>query len=175
MRALVVYESMYGNTALVAERIRDGLAESWEVDLRSVDDETPLDLSRYALVVIGGPTHAFGMSTAQSRQEALKRVGEAGATRQGIREWIPRLGTDFTGDVAVFDTRAGRWGLAGSAARKASRRLRREGYRPMALRSFAVSGTTGPMREGELYLARSWGSELAVRARSAGQAPRTRH
>lgn len=169
MRALVVYESMYGNTAAVAERIRDGLAESWEVDLCGVDEHPPLDLSQYGLVVVGGPTHAFGMSTAPSREEAVKNAAASTASRIGVREWLPRLAGAYDGQIAVFDTRMGRY--AGSAAKAITRYLRRAGRRPLARRSFRVAGQRGPLREGEAYQARTWGSELAVLARAGRTTP----
>lgn len=165
MRALVVVESMYGNTARIAAQVRDGLAETWDADLCSVDDRLPRALSEYGLLVLGGPTHAFSMSTAPSREEALKRVEGAGEAGLGIREWLPQLGTDFTGQIAVFDTRMARFG--GSAARSMARHLRREGRKVIARRSFRVDSQRGPLREGEAYRARTWGSELAVVARRA--------
>jgi menaquinone-dependent protoporphyrinogen IX oxidase len=41
MRALVVYESMYGNTHVVASNIADGLRTTHEVTLVPVSEATP--------------------------------------------------------------------------------------------------------------------------------------
>ena len=41
MRALVVYESMYGNTRVVANRIADGLRATHEVTVVPVGEVTP--------------------------------------------------------------------------------------------------------------------------------------
>jgi flavodoxin len=41
MRALVVYESMYGNTHVIASNIADGLRATHEVTLVPVGDATP--------------------------------------------------------------------------------------------------------------------------------------
>jgi len=175
MRALVVYESIYGNTRLVAERIREGLAETWDTDLRSVDDPSPVNLADYGLLVIGGPTHAFGLSTPRSRAEARGRGDDETAQGTGVREWIERVGSSYQGRIVVFDTRVGRIPWAGSASRSLRRRLRRLGYRGVMRRSFVVVSKRGPVRGGDLYVARVWGSELAVctrpstRPRAVGQ------
>ena len=58
-RALVIYESMFGNTRAVAEAIADGLRSRFEteiVEVRGAPVEIPDDVS---LVVIGGPTVGF--------------------------------------------------------------------------------------------------------------------
>jgi flavorubredoxin len=167
MRALVVYETMFGNTKAAAERIAEGLGEGCVVDLRDVDDARPVDLSAYQLVVLGGPTHAFGPSTPASREEARNRFAAPGASHTGIAEWATSLGAGYRGKVAAFDTRTGTWGWTGSASRTLSRRLRRGGHPLLARTSFTVTSPRGPLKEGELYRARTWGSELSVLVRTA--------
>ena len=166
MRALVVFETSYGNTRQVAERIRDGLAETMDVDLRSTEDTRPVDLAAYQLVVLGGPTHALGMSTPESRAQAHGRSGTSAT--EGLRDWLFRIGPDYAGAVAAFDTRTGRhrrW--PGSASRAVAKELRRTGVRLLDRRSFLVATATGPLRDGELYQARLWGTGLAVQLRSS--------
>lgn len=168
MRALVVFETSYGNSRQVAEKVRDGLAETMDVDLRSTDDTRPLVLGDYRLVVLGGPTHALGMSTPESRAQAHGRQPTDGDKTGGLREWLPRLGSDFAGAVAAFDTRSGRhrnW--PGSASRAVRKELRRAGIRLIDRRSFLVSTATGPLRDGELYQARLWGTGLGVQVAAA--------
>ena len=74
MRALVVYESMYGNTHLVAEAIDSGLRSAGPVQVASVADARYEDVRRYDFVVVGGPTHAHGMSRPETRQKRDNRV-----------------------------------------------------------------------------------------------------
>ncbi|MDN5761333.1 MAG: flavodoxin domain-containing protein [Microlunatus sp.] len=58
MKALVVYESMFGNTEQVARAVAAGLREVLEVTVREVSD-TPIGaVQDVDLVVAGGPTHA---------------------------------------------------------------------------------------------------------------------
>lgn len=166
MRALVVYESMYGNTRRVAESIAAGIADTIPVDVIRTSERSPAALGEYALVVLGGPTHAFGMSTPESRAEPAKRHEAPPAHTAGAREWLPNL-RGFGGDVGLFDTRMGFRRAPGAASRAMARTLRRWGIRPLGRRSFLVKHMEGPLEAGELALARTWGAELAVRIRNA--------
>ena len=67
MRALVVYESMFGNTEAVARAVADGLAEMHDVDLREVSQAPIAVIARVDLIVVGGPTHAFSLSRPATR------------------------------------------------------------------------------------------------------------
>ena len=68
MRALVVYESMYGNTHTVAVSIAAGLSTRHDVTLVPVTRTTPELVAAADLLVVGGPTHMHRMSTAASRR-----------------------------------------------------------------------------------------------------------
>ena len=59
MKALVVYESMFGNSEQVARAIGAGLAENMEVDVTAVATAPATVPPDVSLVVIGGPTHAL--------------------------------------------------------------------------------------------------------------------
>ena len=75
MRALVVYESMYGNTHQIAEAIARGLRSAYAVQVVSVASAPDEHVGRYDLVVVGGPTHARGMSRPDTRQSAISAPG----------------------------------------------------------------------------------------------------
>jgi hypothetical protein len=162
MRALVVYESMFGNTEAVARAVGDGLASRMDVQVRPVDDAPPLP-DEPVLLVVGGPTHVLGMSRPRTREDAVRQgAGPSTATATGLREWLAALPALPPGTLgATFDTRV-HAPVPGSAARKAARRLRRIGVRLVAPAStFWVEGTPGPLAEGEGERARRWGAQLA--------------
>ena len=71
MKALVVYESMWGNTKQVAEANADGLQESMEVELVDVNRAPAEPEPDVGLIVAGGPTHAFSMSRTNTRADAV--------------------------------------------------------------------------------------------------------
>jgi hypothetical protein len=162
MRSLVVYESSFGNTQRIAEKIAAALAPEGEVHLVSVDEPLP-SLDEVDLLVVGGPTHVHGLSSPRSRQGALDQ-GAEGDVGIGARGWIDTLPNGARGPrVAAFDTRAHKPALlVGSAAAGISRRLRQHGYALAAEpESFFVEGTSGPLEEGELERAWEWGRTLA--------------
>lgn len=161
-RAAVVVESMFGNTRLVAEAIAEGIAGAMEVQVVDVNS-TPV-IPGLDLLVLGGPTHAFGMSRPRTRADALRQgaTPTGDAVRRGMREYVSDLGrTSYPTSVATFDTRVRQRGLPGSAAKSARRHLVRAGahlVRPPE--SFNVSGVDGPLLPGELDRARRWGKQL---------------
>jgi len=162
MRSLVVYESWFGNTQHVAERIALALQEEGQVELRTVDDPVP-PLEDVDLLVVGAPTHVHGLSGKRSREAALEQGG-TGEIGIGVRGFIAGLPNGARGPrVAVFDTRANKPVLlVGSAARGIARRLREHGYRlAVEPESFFVEGTPGPLEKGELERAGEWGKKLA--------------
>jgi Flavodoxin len=106
MKALVVYESMFGNTEQIARAVADGLGESVEVQLTDVSD-APLDPDPdLELIVVGGPTHAFSMSRTRTRADAISRGGRKGESEFGLREWLSALPSGpHTEKIATFDTK----------------------------------------------------------------------
>lgn len=172
MKALVVYESMFGNTEQVAAAVADGLRTAMEVEVREVSTAPAPVTDLLDLVVVGGPTHAFSMTRASTRADAVKQGAMRGSTTTGIREWLGHLnGGPHSELVATFDTRVHKVRhLPGSAAKSAGKGLRQLGYDALAKpESFYVGDVSGPLLDGELDRARSWGEQLAALAvRRAG-------
>jgi hypothetical protein len=162
-RAAVVVESMFGNTRRVAEAIAEGLGGELEVQV--IDVSVAPSAPSVALLVLGGPTHALGMSRPRTRADAVRRGAPATreALRRGLREYVSALHrTSYPVFMATFDTRVRRPGMPGSAARTAGRRLVRAGARTvLPPESFYVSDISGPLLPGELDRARQWGTRLA--------------
>src|SRR5918995_1717010 len=134
MKALVVFESMFGNTQRIAEAIGDGLSSRVPVDLVEVGAAPDVIDDGVGLIVLGGPTHAFGMSRPATRRDAAKQA-ERGLVSAGIgmREWLAtvRKGPAIIA-AAAFDTRIAKPRVPGSAARAAAKRLKRLGLRVVA-------------------------------------------
>lgn len=166
---LVVVESEFGNTRKIAEAVIDGLARrpGGCGELIPVDRAAAVLPASVRLIVVGGPTHAFGMSTPTSRGAAARQGAEL---TRGIREWIIELHPKPDCSATTFDTRqTSMRHLPGSAARRAAKALRHKGF-PEAdpPQNFYVTGTSGPLADGELDRARAWGEHLA----DVMQAPR---
>ncbi|WP_433663227.1 flavodoxin domain-containing protein [Nocardia sp. CA-128927] len=164
MRSQVVYESMFGNTAAIAEAIAAGLRTHGTVEVLSVCEAASTPAPSVDLLVVGGPTHAFGLSRQRTRLDAADRTDAPIALDIGIREWLDAaLPAPAGSRAAAFGTKVAKppW-LPGSAAHAVGKRLRRLGYQladePM---DFLVDGMTGPLSEGESARARAWAELLA--------------
>jgi hypothetical protein len=161
MHALVVLESLWGNTEQIAREIAAGIEEERTdvADAASAPNVLNADVD---LLVVGGPTHAFSMSTATTRESA-KHQGAEHVPTLGIREWVDAHQAPHRAIlVATFDTRVVSPPLPGSAAKKAMKLLVGLGYRPLVKpETFHVHGYSGPVADGELERAKRWGAELA--------------
>ncbi|KRC50304.1 MULTISPECIES: flavodoxin family protein [unclassified Nocardioides] len=165
--ALVVYESLFDNTAQVARAIVRGLHragfEAHSVPVTSIASTGPVDVD---LLLLGAPTHAFSLSRPSSRADAVRHGAAPERAGTGAREWIRTIGPERFGTsrVAVFDTRAARvHRLPIAAGVTAARLLRRRGFHllrnPVA---FLVEGTRGPLVEGEEDRAERWGRMIGA-------------
>ena len=170
MRALVVYESMFGNTHEVAERIGAGLRTDYEVEVVPVGDAIGRIISDIDLVVVGGPTHAHGMSRPTTRSSASDQAGkdpdlhfEAGADGPGLREWLQALPRHDHGCAAAFDTRVdGPELLTGSASRGIAKRLVKHGFVLIAPAESFLVDRHNRLLAGEAERAEEWAEALTV-------------
>jgi flavodoxin I len=144
MKALVVYDSTFGNTEIIAQAIAQALG----ADARRAASLTPADLSGFDLVVIGAPTNG-------------------GQATPAMRAFLKSLDKQTAGGLAVatFDTRdVHRWvSIFGYAAKRMSKHLAGLGARPVAApEGFFVTGTRGPLKDGEVERAAAWAARLAA-------------
>jgi flavodoxin len=179
MDVAIVYESLFGNTRTIAEAIAQGIKEAdpaARVSLLPVGEAKADQIREAGLLIVGGPTHMRGMTSGMTRRKGLEAeenstrgkgapfTPERGAEGPGVRDWFQALPSTPSGTLAAaFDTRAG-FKLAGGAAKGIARRLRGHGYKlavPPA--GFIITGTEGPLREGEPDRARAWGATLIRR------------
>jgi hypothetical protein len=153
---------MWGNTRAVAEAVGRGIDDHASViDVDRAPRWLPSDVD---LLVVGGPTHAFSMSRPGTRHDALERGATEGHQKRGIREWLDAIPSSDHMDVATFDTRVLKMKkLPGSAAKAAAKNVRRHHLGDLvATESFFVDAAEGPLVEGELARAESWGADLAT-------------
>jgi hypothetical protein len=170
MRAVVVYESMYGNTHLIADAIGAGLRTALDVRVIPVAQARPEVFADADLVVVGGPTHVHGMSRASTRKAAVeaasKPVGglkvEPDALGPGLREWFGWLGRCPV-RAAAFDTRVhGPAALTGRAAKGANRLLHEHGFNVIAEPESFLVTKQDRLEPQEQDRARDWGARLAT-------------
>ncbi len=176
MRAVVIYESMYGNTHLIADAIANGLrTTNADVTVLPVGKATPDKFENAHLVIVGGPTHAHGMSRTSTREGAVKDsrkperdvVLDPDAEGEGLRDWFESLG-DVSTCAAAFDTRFDLpAALTGRASKGIARKLRAHGCTMITdPESFFVT-KQNHLEPDEETRARNWGSQLAAAVTAA--------
>jgi hypothetical protein len=169
MRAVVVYESMYGNTHEIADAIGNGLGVAYQVEVVPVDQADQPLIESADLVVVGGPTHAHGMSHAGTREAAVADAHkpdseltlDPDAEGPGLREWfssLPRLHAR----AAAFDTRVDLPAiLTGRASKGIGRQLRQHGLELAAEPESFLVTKQNRLEPDEVTRARQWGRQLA--------------
>jgi flavodoxin len=143
MRALVVYDSTYGNTEETAQAIGEAIGGQ----VLQVCEVDPAGLKGFDLLIIGSPTHG-GRPT-----EGIHGLLKASLALEGV-------------NVAAFDTRTvSRWNRLlpfGYAAPRIARSLEGSGGNLLAPpEGFVVLGIQGPLKDGELERAAGWAKGIA--------------
>ena len=176
MKVLIVYESMFGHTHQLADRIAAGLgaapsrgADPPEVAVRAAHDVDRADVDAADAIVVGGPTHAHGLPRPMTRSSAIDVARkedlelDPDAEGDGLREWFDRLRTVESRPAAAFDTRYGGPPLlTGRASRGIARRLRRHGFELAADAESFVVDKNNELHPGEAERAERWGASLAA-------------
>ena len=170
MKAIVVYESMFGSTHRMAVAIAEGLSAAGEVHVVRAADVEPGALEGADLLVVGCPTHAWSMPRTSTRKGAPSYVSKPGSdltlepgadTAPGVREWLASL-PEVPLAAAAFDTRIAMSPmLTGRASRAISRLLRRKGARLLAEPESFLVDKRSHLLPGEADRARRWGAEIA--------------
>jgi flavodoxin len=151
-KVIVVYESKYGNTKLVAETIAEGMREIEGVET-VVSEVKEVDLGKigdYDAILLGSPNHMGGPTG-------------------GIKKFIGKLGKlPLEGKVfAAFDTYAGK--SFEQAMKKMEKRISdKVSGSKLATPglSIKVDGMKGPISEGELPKCKEFGNRIAAQMRA---------
>lgn len=143
VKALIIYDTKFGNTEKVAKTITEALSAKYEVTCKKVSETSISEIQEADLILIGSPTHAWNMSL-------------------NTKKLFNKLEKErFEGKIAAaFDTKLPKW-FAGSAAKKIEKRLKELGF-GIALPYFNayVTQVQGPLRDGEIERCREFSARL---------------
>ena len=160
MKALVVYESLWGNTAAIARAIAEGLGP--EAKAMSTAEATPQALAGADLIVAGSPLFAFQLPTDKIRETIRSKAATfptpPDLSHPPLRTWLETVPAG-QGRAAAFETRI--WWSPGGALGSILKALKKAGYGSAGSKRFRVAGMYGPLKAGELERAREWGQRLA--------------
>jgi menaquinone-dependent protoporphyrinogen IX oxidase len=150
MKGILVFDTSYGNTKIIAETISETLKESGiAVDTFYVQDVKKLSAKDYDFLVLGSPTKFGTMSFAVKR--FLGKVNS--------KEWMNKT-------FAVFDTENPEniERKEGSAAEKIAEKLREKQMNQLSpVLKAVVLGWKGPLQEGEIERTKEYARELAIK------------
>jgi flavorubredoxin len=161
MKAVVVYQSLWGNTAAIARAIAEGLGP--ETTLLSTAEATPAALENVDLIVAGAPVLGFRAPN----DAMIKSVADnptyhprPDTSQPSMRTWLSTVPKGH-GYCAAFETRI--WWSPGGSISTIETVLKDAGYSPLIKGArFVVKGQYGPLRDGELERARQWGADLTT-------------
>ena len=148
VKVFVVYDTKYGNTKLVAEKIVEGLKEVEGIET-AISDVEGVDLDEVAgsdAILIGSPNH----------------LGRPARSITAFIDKLGRLGLKGK-QVAVFDTYLG--GDFEKAMKKMEQRIKEKapGLKMIAPGlSIKVVGTQGPVAEGGFPKSKKFGTRIAA-------------
>jgi len=169
MKTLVIYESMYGNTHAIATQIALGCQRSGDVKVVPVGEADAQLVDWADLVVVGGPTHAHGMTSSASRKSAQEVTQkpdsplelDPDAAGPGLRDWLRDLGQVAGTPAVAFDTRVDAPAIVtGRASRGIAKRLRQHGFRMVAEPESFLVTKDNQLVEGEAGRAVEWASSV---------------
>jgi hypothetical protein len=161
MEAIVVYESVWGNTAATARAIAEGIGDGTQA---FATDAVPAEkLARADLIVAGSPVFAFSLPSEGMRERIIQSETDGpppDLSHPSLRTWLDRLAAG-RGYAAAFETRI--WWSPRGATGTIEKKLEKAGYPRLApAEKFVVRDKYGPLRDGELERARAWGRSLRV-------------
>ncbi len=152
VRVIVVYDTKYGNTKLVAEKIVEGMDEvkGTEVAVSDVQKADPKKAADYDVILIGSPTHFGG--PARGINGFIDKLGKLDLKAKWVAVFDTYLGEDFEKSVKKMEKRLGE---------KVPRlKLIVPGL------SIMVDGMKGPVADGEFSKCKDFGKKIATQLKT---------
>ncbi len=146
MQAMIIYDSVYGNTEEIAKAIRNAIKIQMDTKIVRVNSVNLSELIGLKLLIIGSPTH--GGSPTEAIQDFLNQIPEASMKDINVAAFDTRLSTRL---VKIFGYAAGK--IADNLRKKNGRLI-------ISPEAFFVKGRKGPLKEGELERANAWADDI---------------
>ncbi len=156
MGTMVIYDSLYGNTELIAQAIGNALRQMGEVQVVRIGDLKAEQLSGVALLVVGSPTQQFRPTAAMRNFLAhLPKNGLKGVKVAAFDTRLTLAEIEKTPPLPFFER------IFGYAEKRLVKQLRNKGGElVLPGEGFYVQGMKGPLVEGEAVRAEQWARKL---------------
>jgi len=162
MKALILYDSVYGNTEKIAQVIGDALGSQEDISVRKVSDVKPGQFAGLDFLIVGAPTQRFRTTAAMS--DLLKMIPENSLKGVKVAAFDTRLSTDEINKTPILAFFVRLFGVNAYAARPIANRLKKKGGKLVGSpEGFFVKGMEGPLVEGELERAVNWARQLIAK------------
>ena len=154
MKALVIYDSYFGNTERIAQAIGNALGSQQDVEILRVGNLKPEQLTGLELLIVGSPTRGFRPTRAITN--LLRSIPTNGLSGVKVAAFDTRFSADMGPAILRFLA-----GLFGYAAKPIANRLQKKGGKlTLPAEGFLVEGAEGPLKEGELERAADWARQV---------------
>ena len=160
MKAMVVYDSVFGNTKQVALAIGQALAEQGRADTSPVTEIDAEKIRAYDLLIVGSPTRGFRPTEAIAK--FLKSLAKGDLKGRQVAAFDTRI------LLSTIDSSALRFivNTGGYAAPNIAKTLKgKGGILLMPPEGFYVTGEQGPLQDGELRRAEDWARQIVAKGR----------
>lgn len=156
MKAMVVYDSAYGNTGQVAQAVGQALGAPEDVTIVRVGDAGPGDVAGRRLLVVGSPTQGFRPTKAT--RSFLKSIPQGGLKGVTVAAFDTRFPESKIEEIRIL---AFLVKIFGYAAKPIADHLQKKGGTlAVPPEGFYVADTEGPLLEGELERAADWARRI---------------
>jgi flavodoxin len=154
IKALIIYESRFGNTEKVARAIGEAITSFGEAKVVKAGEANPSELSSVDFLIVASPTHAVRATPAV--KEFLKKTPANALENVGVAAFYTRFSAKDKGIgvrilLGIFRYATGR--IMNSLESKGGHL----GAGPMG---FLVEESEGPLKKGELERAAIWAKEI---------------
>jgi flavodoxin len=164
VKAVVVYDSVFGNTAEIARAMGEAISSEVEAETLQVDAVKPDRLTLAELVIVGSPTRGFRPTEATTA--LLKSIPRNGLRGIKVAAFDTRIDVhDIESSTLRFVVKTG-----GYAAKPIADSMKKKGGDLIvAPGGFYVNDTEGPLRSGELERAAEWARHVLEAANHGEQ------
>lgn len=155
MDNLIIYDSVFGNTRQIAETFKEAIASQGDtkcLQVKEVDWEQIQDLK---IMIVGSPTRKF--SPTGAIKKFLKKIPADKLVNVKVASFDTRISPDEIGsgflNILVKNF--------GYAAKPIARKLEKKGGElVIEPEGFIVTGTKGPLKDGEIERATGWARKI---------------
>jgi len=156
LKTLIVYDSLYGNTEIIAQTIKHSIEENNAVEIFRVGEVKTEYMQGIQFLIAGSPTHQFRPTPAmRSFLDSIPKDSLKGVKVAAFDTRLTKVEIDKNPPLPFFVR------IYGFAARRIAKQLKKKGgEQQISEEGFLVEGMKGPLVKGEVERAEAWARKL---------------